>query len=58
MNRLIENCDERIRPLVIVSLNTGFRRGELLGLRWDRVDFERGILTLLKTKWGKGVARR
>jgi integrase len=53
MGRLIENCDERIRPLVVVSLNTGFRRGELLGLTWDRVDFERGILTLLKTKSGK-----
>jgi len=53
MSSLIENCEERIRPLVVVSLNTGFRKSELLGLAWDRVDMDRGILTLLKTKGGK-----
>jgi integrase len=51
--KLIENCDETIKPLVIVSLNTGFRKSELIGLTWDRVDMERGILTLIKTKAGK-----
>lgn len=53
MNRLIECCDEKIKDPVIVSLNTGFRQGELFGLEWDRVDMERGILTLMKTKSGK-----
>jgi len=30
----------RMRAFVYVALNTGARRGELLGLTWDRVDFE------------------
>lgn len=29
-----------------LALNTGFRRGEQYGLTWDRVDLERGILTV------------
>ena len=29
-----------------LALNTGMRRGEQYGLTWDRVDLERGILTV------------
>jgi integrase len=31
-------------PIWLVALTTGMRRGELLGLRWQDVDFERGVL--------------
>ena len=34
---------------------TGCRRGEILSLRWDAVDFERGYLRLASTKTGKSV---
>ncbi|MDQ2840997.1 MAG: site-specific integrase [Acidobacteriota bacterium] len=34
---------------------TGCRRGEILSLRWDAVDFERGYLRLAATKTGKSV---
>ena len=47
---LIENCSEKIKPVVIVALNTGLRRSELLNLTWERVDLGRGVLTLLDTK--------
>ena len=33
--RLIAGADERARPLIVIALKTGMRRGELLGLRWD-----------------------
>ena len=36
-------------PIWIVALATGMRRGELLGLRWQDVDFERGILSVRQT---------
>jgi integrase len=36
-------------PIWIVALATGMRRGELLGLRWHDVDFERGILSVRQT---------
>ena len=37
---------------VVVALNTGMRRGEVLGLTWRRVDFSRSVLQLEETKNG------
>jgi integrase len=41
-----------ILPLVRLALATGMRRSELLSLTWSQVDFQRGIIALLKTKNG------
>jgi integrase len=41
------------RERVIVLLQTGFRRSELLGLRWRDVDFKGGVLTIPQTKNGE-----
>jgi len=38
---------------VTVALETGLRKGELLGLTWERVNATRGVLKLEKTKGGK-----
>lgn len=38
---------------MIVALNTGLRRGELLGLTWERVDLSRGVIRLEMTKSGR-----
>jgi integrase len=42
--RLLKACNPFVRPVVIAALQTGFRRGELLGLCWGDVDFSRGIM--------------
>jgi integrase len=34
----------RLEALYVVALHTGLRRGELLALRWNDVDFEKGTL--------------
>ena len=41
------------RDRVTVLLHTGFRRGELLGLRWRDVDLKGGVLTIPKAKNGE-----
>jgi integrase len=42
-----------LEAIVVVALNTGLRRGEILGLAWERVDFARGVLQLERTKSGR-----
>jgi integrase len=37
---------ERYEVLYIVALTTGLRRSEVLGLRWQDVDLEQGVLTI------------
>ncbi|MBI4057069.1 MAG: tyrosine-type recombinase/integrase [Elusimicrobia bacterium] len=65
IKRLLNCCSERLRVIVSIALNTGMRLGELVGLTWENVDLERGIITLTKTKNNKrreipinGVARQ
>ena len=47
---LLSNCDDFLKPIVTVAVHTGMRRGEILSLRWDQVNFEQGIITILDTK--------
>jgi integrase len=42
-----------ICPLVVLALSCGARAGELLDLRWQDIDFKRGMAMLLKTKNGE-----
>ena len=51
------NCDVRLggllKPLVTVAVHIGARKGEPLGLKWDQVNFDQGIISLLDTKNGE-----
>ena len=58
ITRLLAACEEsrnkRLLALVTVDLHTGLRKGELLGLTWEQVDFARGVIVLgRRTKSGK-----
>nr|WP_299505320.1 site-specific integrase [uncultured Rhizobium sp.] len=56
--RLLDGCDAGqipyLRTLVIVAIETGMRRGEILGLRWSDVSHNRRVITLTMTKNGSG----
>lgn len=39
-------CDH-VTPMVLLSLNTGMRQGELFSLSWESVDMERRTITVL-----------
>ena len=55
--RLLDACRASRNPwlagIVTVALETGLRRGELLGLTWDRVDLSRAVIRLELTKNGR-----
>ena len=40
---------------VLVALKAGLRQGELIGLQWGDVDFQRGKLHVRRTIW-RGVS--
>ena len=50
---LINACDRHLRPIVIIALNTGMRKSEVLSLKWDNVDLNHGFILLEVTKNGK-----
>jgi integrase len=55
--RLLAACEKsqnkQLAKIVIVALETGLRKGELLDLTWDRIDFSRGVIRLEVTKSGR-----
>ncbi|HEX03954.1 MAG TPA: site-specific integrase, partial [Bacteroidetes bacterium] len=53
-SRLLSVCQSRRNPdlyhAVVLSLATGARQGEILGMSWDQVDLGRQVITLTETK--------
>ncbi len=37
---------DHVKPLILLSINTGCRRGELFDLTWENIDLDRRILTV------------
>jgi integrase len=49
---------DRFEALYVLAIATGLRRGQLLGLRWDDVDLERGTLQVGQGTGGTGARAR
>jgi len=53
LKKLLDHCHPTLKAIVLVAVNTGMRKEEIRTLKWRDVDFERGFVTLLKTKNGE-----
>jgi len=51
-SRLLDVCPDHLKPIVIMALHTGMRRGEVLALRWSAVDFDGRTIKVVKSKSG------
>ncbi len=56
--RLLDGCDAGqipyLRTIVILAIETGMRRGEILALNWSDISHNRRVITLTMTKNGSG----
>lgn len=51
-DRLVEAAVDYLKPMIIIALNTGMRRGEILNLRWNDIDFDQYYIFIKETKSG------
>ncbi len=54
---LIAHAPKHLKPFLVTALETGGRKSEVLGLTWDHVDFDRGVLTFSQTNTKNAKAR-
>ena len=47
-----ESSNRYIYIIVVLALSTGMRRGEIMNLRWEKVDLDRGVIFIEETKNG------
>ncbi|MHC4060365.1 MAG: tyrosine-type recombinase/integrase, partial [Planctomycetota bacterium] len=50
---LIQACPDHLGRIIIVALGAGLRRGELLALQWEQVNFDLGVITIERSKSGR-----
>jgi integrase len=50
IQRLLSNCQDELRPIVEMAVNTGLRKGELLNLEWEQIDFNTNTVSIVDTK--------
>ena len=51
IHRLLEAAEEPVRTLLLCAVLTGMRRGKLLGLKWEDIDFEGNRIHVRRSLW-------
>ena len=52
-DKLYQACNDKLKPIVLLAVNTGMRQDNILSLRWQDVDLNRGVIVLPHTKNGE-----
>lgn len=57
--KLLDNCGEKLYPIFYTFLKTGMRKGELLNLEWNDIDFNRRKIKIrAKEQWHPKTSER
>jgi integrase len=54
---LLRAAAPHLRPIIVIGLDTGMRRGEILSQQWEHVDLARGLLCVTRSKTPGGEGR-
>ena len=49
VDTILQNTTEWFQALMYLAFTTGMRPGELLGLKWSDIDFDRGVINLQRS---------
>jgi integrase len=52
-DRLLDACNSYLKPVVMTALFAGLRRGEILSLKWEDIDFRRNVIIVRNSKNGE-----
>jgi len=52
LERLLKACSGQLQQLVLLAVNTGMRRGEIFGLKWEDIDLAKRKILIKHTKSG------
>lgn len=55
--KLLSACAPHLRRIAIAALDTGMRRGEITGQRWEDIDFDRKLISVTHSKTAEGEHR-
>ncbi len=53
VNSLLALCNERERAIILLMVDTGLRRSEVVALNWNDIDFKTGLVRVVRGKGGK-----
>lgn len=53
IEKLMSASAIHLRPILAVAFGTGLRKGDILGLRWEDLDLDRGIISIQMQKTGE-----
>lgn len=56
-NTLMEHAQQHLQRIIRCALDTGMRRGEILGQRWEDIDFDNHLLHVSRSKTPEGESR-
>jgi integrase len=54
---LMAHAPEHLQRIILCALDTGLRRGEIFGQRWEDVDFDNRLLHVTRSKTPEGESR-
>ncbi|MFC2169417.1 tyrosine-type recombinase/integrase [Acidobacteriota bacterium] len=50
---LIKAASSHLKPILIIALNTGMRKSEILSLKWENINYAKGFIFIEDSKSGK-----